>query len=156
MFTHYICNLYGSGPCSCSDEKTRLSCGQGLSQLNQGQDLGEVGQDQQSQVKADDPKFFCRCGSVPGNLWLPLVKKTKNLLSSAIARVQNVLRQCTQTKPVGMLLHSYVASCTEDLGSFPIKRQLCLAFHQASILTISRSSAAGMTRPSQGRLVVDV
>jgi len=76
VFTHYICNLYGSGPCSCSDEKTRLSCGQGLSQLSQGQDLGEVGQDQQSQVKADDPKFFCRCGSVPGNLWLPIVKKT--------------------------------------------------------------------------------
>ena len=75
----------------------------------------EVGQDQQSQVKADDPKFFCRCGSVPGNLWLPLVKRTKNLLSSATVRVQNVLRQCTQTKPVSRLLRAYVASCIVDM-----------------------------------------
>ena len=30
VFTHYICNLYGSGPCSRSDEMTRCSCGQGL------------------------------------------------------------------------------------------------------------------------------
>ena len=79
--------------------------------------LGHQKWDKTSKARcADDPKFFCWWGSVPRNLWLPLVKKTKNLLSSATARVQKVLRQCTHTKPVSMLLHSYVASCTVDLG----------------------------------------
>ena len=62
------------------------------------------------------------------------------------ARVQNVLRQCTQTKPVSRLLRAYVVSCAVDLRTTQTLRQLCLAFHQASMLKISRNSAVARTR----------
>ena len=66
--------------------------------------------------------------SVPRNLWLPSLRRRQELLSSALACVQNVLRHCMQTKPDSMLLHSYVVSWAVVLGSFPVKRQLCFDF----------------------------
>ena len=49
----------------------------------------------------------------------------------ALACVQNVLRQCKQNKPVSMLLHSYVVSCTETWEVFPSNGSYVLAFHLA-------------------------
>ena len=73
--------------------------------------------------------------SVPRNLWLPSLRRRQELLSSALACVQNVLRHCMQTKSDCMLLRSYVVSWVLALGSFPIKRQLCFDFPRSKTCT---------------------
>ena len=73
--------------------------------------------------------------SVPRNLWLPSLRRRQELLSSALACVQNVLRHCMQTKSDCMLLRSHVVSWVLALGSFPIKRQLCFDFPRSKTCT---------------------
>ena len=58
--------------------------------------------------------FFYR--SVPRNLWLPSLRRRQELLSSALACVENVLRHCMQTKPDSMLLRSKLMCCSGEFS----------------------------------------
>ena len=56
----------------------------------------------------------------------PLCKEDgKTALICTFMCLQSVQRHCTPTKPVSMLLRSYVASCTLDLRTTQTYRQLC-------------------------------
>ena len=118
MLAHYICNLYGYGPCSCPDEMISLPTGQ--------RTAATPGTRWRSGTRPTMPDVqMTRSSSVGGGVF----RGTCGYLSAKKTRTcshLHVAARCIAAMHANQNQSAcYVVSCTEDVGSFPIQRQLC-------------------------------